>query len=85
MPSLERSALTTERRRWIGYDSPRGRQKKSVTPVVGGGSKAKNGPGSHLFFEIFMAFLNSLHQEKPKNVIKKNREKSVLDFLSIFL
>jgi hypothetical protein len=41
-----------------------------------GGSEAKKGLGSDLFFDIFLIVsLNSPHRETPKNVIKQNREK----------
>jgi hypothetical protein len=47
-----------------------------------GGSEAKSGLGSDLFFDIFLiVFLNSPHRETPKNVINKNREKIGFGFL----
>jgi hypothetical protein len=42
--------------------------------------------GSDFFFDLFfIVFLNSPHRETPKNVIKNNREKSVVAFWPIFL
>jgi hypothetical protein len=40
-----------------------------------GGSEAKKGLGSDLFFRYFViVFLNSPHRETPKNAIKKSRK-----------
>jgi hypothetical protein len=46
-----------------------------------GSSAAKKVPGLVRFFVVF---LNSPHRETPQNVIKTNREKPALEFLSIF-
>ena len=50
------------------------------------GQRPKKEQGQICFFDIFlMVFLNSPHREAPKKRDQKNREKMVLDFLSIFL
>jgi hypothetical protein len=54
-----------------------------------GGSEAKKGPGSDLFFLspdffFFMVFFYSTHRETPKKRDKENRQKSVLDFCRFF-
>jgi hypothetical protein len=50
-----------------------------------GGSEAKKGPGSDLFFGyFFIVFLNSPHRETPKNVIQKNRKQIGFGFFIEF-
>jgi hypothetical protein len=49
-----------------------------------GQSKKRDGV-RFIFLIFFIVFLNSPHRETPKNVIKQNQEKSVLDFWSNFL
>jgi hypothetical protein len=66
----------------------KGPAKKKIGDPRGGwvGQSTKKGWGQICFFDIFLiVFLNSRHRETPKNVIKKNRKKSVLDFWSNFL
>jgi hypothetical protein len=52
--------------------------KKTRTPVVGGWVRVRKRTTSRVIFIFslfFIVFLNSPHQETPKNVINKIREK----------
>jgi hypothetical protein len=63
----------------------RGRQNKIGDPRGGwvGRSEAKKGQGLKIFL-IFFYDVFSPHRETPKNVIKKIKKTSVLDFWSNF-
>jgi hypothetical protein len=66
----------------------KGPAKKKVGDPRGGwvGQSTKKDWGQIYFFDIFLiVFLNSPHQETPKNVIKKIREKVIFGFLVEFL
>jgi hypothetical protein len=69
------------------YFFSRGTQKQMADPYVVGwflGGQKITRAGQILLGNFLIAFLNSPHRETPKNVIKTNREKVDLDFLSIF-
>jgi hypothetical protein len=72
----------------LGCRPAKGHSKKKVTdPYVVGwflrGQKSTRA-GQIFFRDFFILFLNSPHQETPKNVIKKNREKIGLGFFVDF-
>jgi hypothetical protein len=60
----------------------RGRQKKSVIPVVGGWIRVRKKDGVRIFSRyFFIVFLNSPHQETPKNVMKTKSKEIGFGFL----
>jgi hypothetical protein len=71
----------------VGGGESRGTQKKSDGPLRGWlvPWRPKKFQGWSDFFQVFFSvFLNSPHQETPKNVIQQNREKIGLGFFVDF-